>query len=187
MADIRFGNRPIFHIVTRIPCHKLHKRKLVNGIKKTEGEVLKGTNTLVNKHDFNRPVDKSKLYAEPFIHMVAPYLDRLVDKHSFGKVYFKLSISDVWFEQYTNLNTKHFNSFPNANYTNIYFLEKPKDLYLEFYDHATSTIYSLKDVNEGDILTVPSHIPCRVPENTTNKKLTLIIFNTQISVVDYGK
>ena len=75
----------------------------------------------------------------------------------------------------------------NANYTNIYFLEKPKDLYLEFYDHATSTIYSLKDVNEGDILTVPSYIPCRVPENTTSKKLTLIIFNTQISVVDYGK
>ena len=82
-------------------------------------------------------------------------------------------IQNAWFQQYINNNFHKWHNHPDTNFTNVYFVELPfKNLGTEILNH------SQLDLNEGDLLTFPGHLYHKSPLNYSNKRKTVISFNS---------
>jgi hypothetical protein len=100
-----------------------------------------------------------------------------------------LTVHELWFQQYQE-NSQHGWHTHSSNFTNVYYLELPKDaprtqIVNPYNQHDIIEI----DVEEGDILVFPSFVIHRAPLNTSRSRKTIISYNTNAVYSDniYGK
>jgi hypothetical protein len=103
--------------------------------------------------------------------------------------YAEFKIREMWFQQYEQ-NSLHGWHVHGSNWTNVYFLELPKECpKTQFIDPYNQTTIKEFDVKEGDILTFPSYVIHRAPVNSSNHRKTIISWNmdTELTPSLYSK
>jgi hypothetical protein len=134
--------------------------------------------TTVSKTDWNLPRECERPYVQIikdplFSHLSEVYL-------SIG--YPAFSIENIWAQQYIKDSTHPWHLHESCNFTNIYYVELPEGTpSTQFLDSITKHTFSF-DVEEGDILTVPSTFIHRSPPNLSELRKTVIAFNTNVYV-----
>ena len=155
-----------YYDVPNAEIHKKNLLKLINLIPNNPHENISHT-------DWNLPEKFEKKYLKYFYDNI---LQNMMKEQTDYYKFEKWVIDRCWFQQYGN-NSEHFwHSHPKSNFTNIYFLELP--------DKSLKT--SLKvlgkefdyDVKEGQIITFPASILHCSKANNTNKRKTVISFNS---------
>jgi ectoine hydroxylase-related dioxygenase (phytanoyl-CoA dioxygenase family) len=85
---------------------------------------------------------------------------------------------NMWFQQY-NKNSHHtWHTHPSVQFSSVYYLELPDtNVSTEFKDIVNNNIFKV-DVKEGDLLVFPSSLLHRSPKNKSNKRKSVISFNS---------
>jgi len=91
--------------------------------------------------------------------------------------------STIWFQQYAT-KSKHSWHIHGEHMTSVYYLDFPKDSSkTEWINPIDITVHQF-DVEEGDIITFPSWIIHRAPENKSNDIKTIISWNSNVYLLD---
>lgn len=163
---------PFFLVHIKIKEHKKYKDKLLKLIEQSPKEHDTKLDNVT--HDFNI---KHKLYKDTFFEMVNPYLEEVKKIFYVEQSKFNFGIDNVWFQQYKKNEYHAWHTHAQCNFSNVYYLENNHPT--EFYNLVTK--FSLNvNVKEGDLLMFPAYIPHRSQPNNTDKRKTVIVFNSNI-------
>ena len=156
--------------------HKKHKQNLLNlidSIPNLSSNVTEGEQ--VSKSDWYLNSSYPRKYWDYFYNILTPWFDHIENKY--GHKISKIRIGNYWFQQYLNNNYHEWHTHPNCNFSNVYYLELPKtNITTEFKD------YKPISVKEGDIITFPAYLLHRSPINSSGKRKTVIVFNSNMYV-----
>jgi len=159
-------------ILTKIDNFKEINKNILSLIDKIPNNPIQKDRDKIHHTDWNLPNNFKREYLDYFITILQPYLDHISIKLN-SKI---LKISNIWFQQYNKLDTHAWHTHPEANFTNVYFVELPsKSLGTEILNH------NKLDLNEGDLLTFPAYLYHRSPANITEERKTIISFNSNVS------
>jgi hypothetical protein len=90
------------------------------------------------------------------------------------------NINAIWFQQYNTNDIHGWHNHPDCMYSNIYFLDlKNKNDATEFFNPIKNMSFKIEGVEEGTMITMPSHILHRSPSTSSSSK-TVIAFNSDI-------
>jgi|TARA_R100001530_G_scaffold43402_1_gene33002 hypothetical protein len=149
--------------------HLLHKNKVLDLIKKMPHVVRNDYSESLTKTDFYLPANEPREYWDYFYsHLQTSLVDMA---SSFKSEYY--IIHQAWFQQYKKKNFHGWHNHSGCQFSNVYFLELPDtEIATEFEDG------SKVEVKEGDILTFSSHLYHRSPINKSNKRKSVVVFNS---------
>ena len=89
-----------------------------------------------------------------------------------------MSIHNIWYHQYQTGDWHNWHSHPDCNLSNVYFVSLDQDNPKTTFKHLGKEFQV--DVEEGMIITFPSHmLHCSPPNQSPNMK-TVIAFNSQL-------
>ena len=164
-----------FYIVNSIDNYNHHNKKLLNLIARTPKSKFES----ITSTDWNMPKNAHRPYLDYFIELVMPELNKIADFLSMSKY----DIHNTWFQQYYKDDTHTWHNHAGCNFTNVYYIELPDNNKTEIYNEVNNSIINL-DVKEGDLVTFPGYMSHRSKPNQSNKRKTVISFNTSFSIVD---
>ena len=163
-----------------IKNYKEYKNKLLKIIDSmpnigAEQDYIKNCGTSVSKSDWLLNRDVIKPYADLFFEMVKPFIVFVEEQYSA-----KLKINNFWFQQYHKNDYHNWHTHPHTHFSNVFYLELPKgNPGTEFLAYDSKKNKEL-DLKEGDILSFPAFMAHKSPEIKTNKRKTVIVFNTTL-------
>jgi len=128
----------------------------------------------VSKTDWGLSSDYKRPYIKYFINILKPYMEKIVKKLNTKN----WLMHNMWFQQY-NKNSHHtWHTHPAVQFSSVYYLELPDtNVSTEFKDIVNNNIFKV-DVKEGDLLVFPSSLLHRSPKNKSNKRKSVISFNS---------
>lgn len=138
--------------------------KLINKIPKTKKESLSNT-------DWYLPEDYKREYLDLFYKNIEDHMMSLCKDFSCTRWHIK----NGWFQQYKKGDSHDWHNHIGVQFSNVYYLELP--------DIGAKTEFLNKHktkISEGDILTFPAYLPHRSSANKTNKRKTVIAFNSNL-------
>ena len=163
-------------IKTNISDHKKHKQNLLNlidSIPNLSSDITKVEQ--VSKSDWYLNSFYPRKYWDYFFNILTPWFDFMENKY--GHKISKMQIGNYWFQQYLNNNYHEWHTHANCHFSSVYYLELPKtNMVTEFKD------YKPISVKEGDIITFPAYLLHRSPINSSGKRKTVIVFNSNMYV-----
>lgn len=172
-VNISLEKMPVF--VTKFERHEHIKQKLLSLIDKAEFDKVQEAddNDIISKTDFylkNNTDSEYYKFLKPLLIDHMTNLFEVVNPRGF-------SFEKMWFQQYKNKNKHGWHIHNNCHWTSVYFIEIPDSALLtevrDWHNHQCIN-YS---ASEGDILTFPSFLYHRSPENFTDSQKTVISFN----------
>lgn len=158
-------------VVSKFEKHQELKQHLLDNI-------LGDSYLNISKTDWNLPVETIRPYIEI---LKEPLFSHLSEVYvSIG--YNAFSIVNIWAQQYLKNSTHEWHLHESCNFTNIYYLELPEGApSTQFLDSVTKQTFSF-EIEEGDILTIPSTFIHRSPPNLCDNRKSIISFNTNVFV-----
>jgi hypothetical protein len=158
-------------LITKIKNYKEINSKILSLIDKIPNNSIIENNENILHTDWNLPKGFKREYIEYFFEVIKPYFKEMCLKlHTI-----KIEVSNAWFQQYVKNGMHGWHTHAKTNFTNVYFVELPlKSLATEILNHPNL------DVNEGDLLTFPAYYYHRSPLNLSEKRKTIISFNSDI-------
>ena len=158
-------------VITKIKEHKNIKKMImeeINNTKQTSFEKITST-------DWKTPANIERKYFTKYIKdVINKYYTRIAEQLGLKDFNLtKLIIHNWWFQKYNKNSTHDWHTHAGSHFTNVYFVELPNK------ENATQ-IKGLKNLNveEGDLITFPAYWAHRSPINKTDKRKTIISFNT---------
>ena len=140
----------------------------INNTKQTSFEKITST-------DWKTPANIERTYFTKYIKdIINKYYTRIAEQLGLKDFNLtKLIIHNWWFQKYNKNSTHDWHTHAGSHFTNVYFVELPNK------ENATQ-IKGLKNLNveEGDLITFPAYWAHRSPINKTDKRKTIISFNT---------
>jgi len=175
------------YIVSEFRNHKLVKKELLSLIDHAEFESItdNGSETNITKADWHKAQDFGRDWVKLFADNFAE--DILNVYQDLG--YDGFTLHELWFQQYIQ-NSGHGWHTHSSNFTNVYYLELPKNSpKTQIVNPYNQTEVIEIDVKEGDLLTFPSFVIHRAPENTSPNRKTIISYNINATYSNeiYGK
>jgi len=165
--------------VTKIKDFKKINKKLLLLINEIEKNPYTTNKDNIFHTDWNLPKNFKRKYMDYFVLIIRPYLNEIAKKlHSEKAV-----IDNMWFQQYKKNGEHSWHTHGLSNFSNVYFVELPSK-------SLATEILNVNNLNleEGNLLTFPSHLYHRSPINKTNKRKTIISFNCDfVNYMDYSK
>tara|TARA_R110000787_G_C13429912_1_gene445499 strand:- start:1299 stop:1805 length:507 start_codon:yes stop_codon:yes gene_type:complete len=163
-------------IKTKINNYKEVNKNLLSLINKMPKRKLKTRYKNMSNSDWDIPRDFKRDYLDYFYKIIEPYMGELAKGFNSKK----WTINNCWFQQYKKLDNHEWHTHPQTNFTNVYFVELPSK-------SIGTEVLNTKNLNlkEGDLLTFPGYFYHRSPVNFTNKRKTIISFNSDF--YDYNK
>ncbi len=170
------------YLISKFKHHKQTKQCLLDLIDDAEFTSPKFLETEVNisKCDWHN----ANFFKREWVVYIKDFLfeDMLEMYKSLG--YDGFSLQEIWFQQYLT-GSEHGWHTHSSNFTNVYYLELPetssKTQIIVPWDQKT--IIEI-DVKEGDILSFPSFVIHKGPKNLSEKKKTIISYNTNLTLSD---
>ena len=92
--------------------------------------------------------------------------------------YDRYHINEIWFQQYIK-GGHHAWHVHGSNFTNVYYLDLPKDSPKTQWKDLLGNEGEF-DVEEGDIITFPSWLKHKSPENNSSEMKTIISWNMDV-------
>jgi hypothetical protein len=108
-------------LITKIKESKDFNKVLLNLLEKIPNNPLKKDNDFIEHTDWNLPKDLKREYVEYFLKIIRPYLEKIAISFKSKKI----SIGEIWFQQYIKSGVHQWHNHPYANWTNVYFVELP--------------------------------------------------------------
>lgn len=164
-----------FYVTSSFNEHTKHKEYLLGLIERTKfsSPVNKDCEVNITKTDW----EHSRNLRRPWVYLIKDDLHSCIKTMVNECGYEDVHIEDIWFQQYLN-NSEHGWHVHSSNFTGVYYLEMPDDapktLIIEPY---TNTVIEL-DIKEGDVVMFPSYVIHKAPRNLSNKRKTIISFNS---------
>ena len=156
-------------LITKIDNYKDINKELLSLINKIPKTPLIEQEQNISNTDWTLPKNFKREYLEYFYEIIKPYMFKLADQLNSKN----WKIHNGWFQQYNKLENHKWHDHGGANFTNVYFVELPsKDLGTEILNKEKLNI------EEGDLLTFPACYYHRSPINQTDKRKTIISFNS---------
>jgi len=167
-------SEPFFYIKIFINDYLKYKDKLLELINKANiNNTLKDSRT-----DFN--IDQNiNEYKYIFYSMIKPAMLDIKKELSFNKYKAKIITDNIWFAQYNKNNYHNWHTHSNTNFSNIFYLENEASITTTFYDVINKKEYNI-ETKEGDFLMFPGYVIHKSNINNTNKRKTVIVFNSNI-------
>ena len=169
-----------YYYVTDVTEYKEFNKKLLSMIDDMPDMNRYEENELINKSDWGLPRDYDRPYLTYFYSVIGEYMDKMC--------YFLncryVEIHNGWFQQYIQKDKHNWHNHHNCQFTNVYFVELPEQsLVTQLYDFVNNKVIDTIEVKEGQILSFPSNIIHRSNRNITDKRKTVISFNTSFDSV----
>jgi hypothetical protein len=150
-------------IVSRVKNHKKIKNNLLSIIKNSHSNSYQN----ISNTDWN--LNEERKYSKIFLENIKENMNYLANKLSVKN----WEIDSLWFQQYLKNDEHDWHTHVKTHFANVYYLELPsKELVTEFIDGE-----KIK-AKEGDLVTFPAYILHRSALNKTNKRKTIISFNS---------
>ena len=169
-------------MINKIKNHTKVKKQLLSYIEEVKCDSLDLPNEKINRTDYYTERDlnsPSSKYWHLMLEHIRPTYNNIAKKLCSKE----WTIHNSWFQQYENKDKHSWHVHPTCQFSNVYYLELPnKDLVTEFKDKKID----VKEVEEGCLITFPSYIYHRSSINNTNKRKTIISFNSSFEKYDYS-
>jgi hypothetical protein len=158
-------------LITKINNYKEINKNLLKLIKKIKNPFKNNEGSVISNTDWTLPSEYKREYLIYFFEIIKPYMDKITLKLNCNK----WIIHNFWFQQYLKSDCHNWHTHDSSNFTNVYFVELPNtSLGTEIFNHK-----KLK-LKEGDLLTFPAYYLHRSPVNNSNKRKTIISFNSSV-------
>jgi len=155
--------------VTSFKDHLLHKNKVLSLIKKMPNTSRNDVSESLAKTDFYLSPKDSREYWD----YLFPYLEKFFLNMASNLKSQYYIIHKAWYQQYNKQCFQGWHNHSGCQFSSVYFLELPNtQIATEFYDGTKVK------VKEGDILTFSSHLYHRSPINNSDKRKSVIVFNS---------
>lgn len=161
-------------INNRVKEHKKYKLQLLKLIDEMPNVSQEG----VSKSDWSLPKNHPRKYLDLFYSKVIKAPMNIMKDYFEAKNW---DISNGWFQQYEKNSYHSWHNHPNANWTNVYFLELP-DKTFKTKIKVQGKILNY-EAEEGDLISFPAYLPHTSNKNQGGRK-TIIAFNSNF---DCGK
>ena len=112
----------------------------------------------------------------PYYDIVKPLIDKHNEEIRTLLGYNTISMENYWFQQYKTGDFHEWHVHNKCLFSNIYFVNLTGDNPKTRFGYLGEEFYV--PVEEGTILTFPSYLHHRSPENTSSEKKTVISWNT---------
>ena len=145
------------YYITSLPNFATFKEKLLAITNKFESNNINIENELVDYSDWNVPYEQ-KEYCDLVQEYLTPYLELMAERLN-CKVY---QVNEFWFQRYVKNNFHNWHNHVGTMYTNILFVDLQDTSYAtQFYDSYNNKLIQTPELKEGDIITIPAHVPHR--------------------------
>jgi hypothetical protein len=155
-------------IITKIQNSDEINKKLLDFFKKIDNPFSENISRISNT-DWSLPREQKREYLDYFSEIIKPYMFKIA-----SKLYSESwNIHNFWFQQYLKSDNHNWHTHPDCQFTNVYFVELP--------DESLSTQilgHEKVKAKEGELLTFPAYFYHRSPINNSNKRKTIISFNS---------
>ena len=163
--------------------HSRLKTSLLDAISRTQSDKVVDQEFTISATDWPTSEETPRFYLDLFRDNLTPQLTQVVSDMGFSKY----EIHGVWFQQYNQGSSHSWHNHARCHYSCIYYLELPSNSpRTQFVDTIDQQSVFEIDVEEGDILIVPSMIKHRSPPVIDNVRKTVIVFNMSV-IHDNGK
>ena len=153
---------------------KKHKKVLLELISKMPNKNRKSIIEQISKTDWNVPRDYNREYLNYFYNIISEHMYKICDFLHTDK----WIITNAWYQQYKKLDKHDWHTHTNCQFTSVFYLELPEKKYsTQLFNSFTKKVIKT-NVKEGDILTFPSYMCHRSIANKSNKRKTIISFNS---------
>lgn len=137
------------------------------------------TKTMISKCDWNLPKEAERKYLDIIFPLIEDNHRELFNKLGFPTV----DIINMWFQQYEKNSFHEWHTHTQCQWSSVYYLEFPKGSpRTVFVNPLNNTDTFDVDTEEGDIITFPSFIVHSAPKVESDKRKTIISFNSDISL-----
>jgi oxalate decarboxylase/phosphoglucose isomerase-like protein (cupin superfamily) len=174
------------YIISEFKQHDEIKARLLELISKADYKrpIVDACETNITKSDWHYSKNADREWFN--------YIKKPLSEHV-GLMYNELNyggyiINEIWFQQYLT-DAGHGWHTHSGNFTNVYYLELPKNApKTQLIEPHTGKIFEL-DVKEGDVVAFPSFVLHRAPINRSSERKTIVSFNIDATYPDesYGK
>jgi hypothetical protein len=175
------------YVVQKFKFHDIAKNKTLDLIENSycSNVVNKTVDVDITKTDWDFSTDFNRSWVQ---FLKDALLDQTLSIYKFlGYGGFRLN--EIWFQQYQKYSQHGWHTH-SGNFTNVYYLELPADspktqLVIPYFGDQIVEL----DVVEGDIVCFPSFVIHRTTQNLSDKRKTIISYNTDLQYSDdvYGK
>ena len=123
----------------------------------------------VSNTDWYLPKEHKREYVDLFYKNIVDHMKFVCEELKCQK----WEIQNTWFQQYKEGDEHKWHNHGHAQFSNVYFLELPStSMKTEFATHPEI------NVSEGDIITFPAYLVHRSKPHPSNKRKTVIAFNS---------
>tara|TARA_Y100000592_G_scaffold99668_1_gene176576 strand:+ start:292 stop:792 length:501 start_codon:yes stop_codon:yes gene_type:complete len=160
-----------------IPNFESHKDTLINLLDNNINYTIQNDKETISKTDWQLPENlKQEYWSYLKDNILIDFNKNFTKKVNAKKIFY----NNYWFQIYQLGDSHHAHRHPNCMFTNIIFVNLPKD-------RLKTNIWDLNNVKfdlsvqEGDIITFPSYLLHESPKNIFFERKVIISFNTNIA------
>jgi hypothetical protein len=169
-----------FYIINKVKEHKNIKKEMLKLIDKIPLNSFQTKYENIIHSDYNLPINIDREYVNLFYKTISNYMQKIKEFLCVNK----LEIHNCWFQKYKKGNFHNWHIHANAQFTNIYYLEMPnKNNKTKLYNIFSDKIIDI-ELEEGDLLTIPSFIHHKSEDIDDSHTKTIISFNSSFDLVN---
>ena len=163
---------PTYIFVQQMPDHAAVKKQLLRQLAVADSRPINTDheNISVSDWEFSSGL---RNWEVAFRRYIQGKQDELAEKLLADHV----SVSRMWFQQYTESDYHSWHTHSQTNYSSVYFVECAEGMETEFFDISNNEIVKNITVKEGDIITFPSQIYHRSKPNNSGSRKTIVSWN----------
>lgn len=161
------------YFITKVKEHKNINKQLLDKISLISKNSFYQLDDMMSHTDWNIPSNVEREYSKIFIdNILKPYMPKIANRLKSKDWY----VHNHWFVQYQTNDKQDWHLHGNCQFANVYFVELPTK------SSATDFLnFKAPKVEEGDILSFPSYLYHRSKPLKSNKRKTIISFNSSFN------
>ena len=160
--------------VNKIVDHNKHKTVLLDYFSKQPTKFNKISNSYWLKSE-----DMDREWVQYFTKNILYQISNNLNDYMYS---LKLTVQNLWYQQYNLGDYHNWHNHPKCHYTNVYYVELPNE-------GMNTEILNVEniDIKEGDILSFPAFMFHRSKTIKSNQRKTIISFNTSFDAINIDK
>ena len=182
MIDVKLSKLESYYAVGQLPDHENIKQKTLDLLDDAVYSKLNSKDDYYDDSISKLDWDHARNFERPWVKFFMPHIQDYLNALSFALGYQRAIIDEIWFQQYTNLDSHGWHTH-GSNFTGVYYLEfderSPKT---EIIEPSNQNRKIVPDIKEGSVLIFPSYTIHRAPQIHNDIRKTIISFNY---VIDY--
>jgi hypothetical protein len=184
MIDVKLSKLESYYAIGQLPDHDKIKQKTLDLLDDAVYFKLQTNDDYYSDSITKLDWDDARDFERPWVKFFKPHIQNYLDKLSFALGYQSAIIDEIWFQQYTKLDSHGWHTH-GSNFTGVYYLEfdeqSPKT---EIIEPSNQSRKIVPDIKEGSVLIFPSYTIHRAPQIHNDIRKTIISFNYVVDLIN---